>query len=103
MEGLRCPGVGTLLAHVPGYQAAGVLGLVCGARDTHLYPSSGEVALKSPGCGVRARAAVEDHSATRCDREHSRAGSAPYGCQRAEHSEVHAHGKAVRGDPVGRA
>jgi hypothetical protein len=50
MEGLRCPGVGTLLAHVPGYQAAGVLGLVCGARDTHLYPSSGEVALKSPGC-----------------------------------------------------
>ncbi len=71
--------------------------------DTDLHPARSEIALGNPGCGIRARAAVDDDSTTRRDRQDCGERGTPYGGQRTELAQVHAHGETVRGNLVGRA
>jgi hypothetical protein len=100
LQSLRALGIDAGLAEMPDHQPAGVLGHVCRAGDPDLHPSRRKIFLWSPGGGIRARAGIDDHPATRRDREHRSQRGAPYRRQRTELAEIHAHRQAVGRDPV---
>src|SRR6478609_9346221 len=99
----RGAGIDAGEAQVPGHQAAGVLGHVRRPGHHDLHPPGGELTLGSPRRGIRAGTAVHDDPSARDRREHPGERLAPERGQRAELTEVDAHGQAVGGYLVGRA